>query len=207
MTIIFSTLGFNPDALTPLISHFPEVEKVIFYYSSEKKEEAVKAKKEIISICKAVGIDYQAIELKNYVDMVPMIKKMRKDLKRYDKSEVIFNITGGTKAMAGAGIIASILEGVKVVFNDWENKCIVEYPILKMRYEDTLTKKEKEILKYIMKKRGCRFADIIEDIKISKSTISYHLDRLEEKGFIERIPAKDNKREKIIRVKEIAELI
>jgi len=58
-----------------------------------------------------------------------------------------------------------------------------------------------------MKKKGCRFADIIEDIKISKSTISYHLDRLEEKGFIERIPAKDNKREKIIRVKEIAELI
>ena len=207
ITIIFSTLGFNPDALTPLISYFPEVKKVIFYYSSEKKKQAVDAKKEVVRVCRAVGIDCQAIELKNYVDMVPMIKRMRSDIRKYDRKEIIFNITGGTKAMAGAGIIASILEGVKLVFNDWENERIVEYPILKMRYEDTLTKKEKEILKYILKKGECRFSDIIEDIGISKSTVSHHLDRLEEKGFIERIPAKDSKREKIIRAKEVAELI
>jgi len=183
------------------------VKKVIFYYSSEKKTQVVKAKNAVIEICRSLSVDCQAIELKNYIDMVPMIKRMRSEIKKYDRREIVFNITGGTKAMAGAGIIASILEGVKLVFNDWENERIVEYPILKMRYEDTLTKKEKEILKYILKKGECRFADIIEDIGISKSTVSHHLDRLEEKGFIEKIPTKDSKREKIIRAKEVAELI
>ena len=167
----------------------------------------MEAKREIIRVCQAVGIECQAIELKNYVDMVPMIKRMRSDIRKYDRKEIIFNITGGTKAMAGAAIIASILEGVKLVFNDWENGRIVEYPILKMRYEDTLTKKEKEILRCILTKGECRPVDIIEDMGISKSTASYYLDRLEEKGFIERMPAKDNKREKIIRAKEVAKLI
>ncbi len=207
MTVIFSTLGFTPDALLPLITHFPDVEKVVFYYSTEKEERVVKAKEEVIKVCVSLTIPVEANELENYVDIIPMIKRMRDDLQQYERDNVVFNITGGTKAMAGAAIITSILEGIQVVFNDWENNRVVEYPVLRMRYEDTLTKRQKEILKYIHRKDECKFSEVVKSMGVSKSTISHHIRELEEKGFIERKAIKEDKREQIIRAKEVAELV
>ena len=60
--------------------------------------------------------------------------------------------------------------------------------ILKEKYSQNLIKEEKDIMKFLLKRKNCWTKELVKDLKISKVKLSRKLRNLEEKGLIERIP-------------------
>jgi DNA-binding MarR family transcriptional regulator len=213
MTVLFATLGFTPEAVKPVIAWIKDLEEVILFHSKHKKSE--KAMREIRNICRGLGVEFESHQVKDEYSLALSMREIKKVGGRYKDKEIIFNVTGGTKMLTSAGLLVCILEGIKAVYVRQKDDKVLEVPLLKMRYEDLLSEREKELLSLISTKcndkHECELSEIYKEKlskvkgegKVADSVITYYLDKLEGRGLIERVEGKD-KRSKLIKLKETA---
>lgn len=206
MVVIFGTLGWEPKALIPSIKTRDNVEKLVVYHSPDKK--GVKAYQQLWEYCGGIALPVEPYKLEDQFDLVKTAERIRKDLKAHTGKDVVFNVTGGTKVMASAALLACILEGVPVVYCNERTGAEMTLPLLQIKYEEFLTKPQKRVLQAI-KGLGdaCNAIDIANKTGLKKPTVSHHVKELEAKGLITVEPTKKDSRKKLIKLVESVNLL
>jgi len=210
MTILFGTLGFRSEALLPMIRATPDVEKVVFYH--DRHESSQKAKSEVCAYCESMGIKAVPVEVDDAFAFMQMAKRIRHDLRRYIKEGTkiaCFNIAGGTKLMSSAALLVSILEGIPATYVHDKTLEPFQLPLLRIRYADTLTSKQREVLRYLLDNRHKQLTEkqLADGLGVEKATMNHHVARLVEKGVVTLSPMKGDKRAKVVTVEPAVELL
>jgi CRISPR locus-related DNA-binding protein len=211
MVVLFATLGFTSQAVTPTLAWAKDLRKVVVFHSKHKK--SVEAMEELRKQCKAINVEFEPHRVDDEYSLVPLVKEMERVAREHNKENIIFNITGGTKMLSSAALLLCVLHSIDAVYTRETNGQILEVPLLKMIYEDLLNKKEKNILRIVAdncnnESRTCELSEIYGILKgrMNPSVIAYHLNKLEGMGLIERKEGK-NKKSRDVVLKESALLL
>ncbi len=217
MTVVFGTLGYRPKSLIPTIRSTPDVEKVVFYYGADKKDQDVvekvaAAKKAIIDYCAEMKIAVDAVELQDPFDFKGIVLKIRGDIrkhKREGKTIAVFNIAGGTRPASSAALLACILEGIPTVYVHDVTFEEVHLPLLKMEYGQVLSEEERQILRLLRKNRTKSLSevDLAKLLGKHKATVNHHLKNLVQKGAVRLERHPEDSRKKVVRIEESTELL
>ena len=217
MVAVFGTLGYRPKSLIPTIKSTPDVDKVVFYCGADKKDpEAVKkvaeAKKAVLDYCGKMNIAADAVELEDPFDFKRVALKIRSDIKKHKregKEIAVFNIAGGTRPTSSAALLTCILEGVPTVYVHDITYEEIQLPLLRMEYNQVLSREEREILKVLLKNRSKDITEVelARLVGKHKATINHHLRNLIKKGAVRLENHKSDSRKKIVRVEESTELL
>ena len=177
MTVVFGTLGFTPEKLVPTVTKHTNVTKLVFFHDKDARGKA--AAKRVKQFCKDRGLAAEAHEV-NAFDILECARQMRRAMKPYAREEIIFNLTGGTPVISSAATLVCILEGVRAVYIHEETKAEVSLPLLTIRYDAILNDAQRRVLRHVAesKQRACTQADIVRALKLSPSTVSYHVKNL-----------------------------
>ena len=168
MVVIFGTLGYRPKSLIPTIRSTPNVDKVVFYYGidpadKEASSKVPEARKGVVDYCKNMKIAVDPVELPDVYDFKNIAMRIRNDIrkhKRDGKEIAVFNIAGGTKPTSSAALLACILEGIPTVYVHDRTYEEIHLPLLRMEYNEVLSKEEQEILRPLLKNRTTELPDV-----------------------------------------------
>lgn len=217
MVAIFGTLGYRPKSLIPTIRSTPNVEKVVFYYGidHEDKDAVAKvpeARKSVIEYCRTMKIAVDAVELPDVYDFKNIAMRIRNDIrkhKREGKEIAVFNIAGGTKPTSSAALLACILEGVPTVYVHDRTYEEIHLPLLRMEYNEVLSKEEQEILKTLSRNRTKNLTevDLASLVNKHKATVNHHIKNLVSKGAVRLERHSEDARKKVVRIEESSELL
>ncbi len=211
MVVIFGTVGSNPKVLIPTLRVREDIEKVVYYFAKDDEREKVSEKtaKVLQEYCERRMIKYEAKALDSSVDLLKIAKKIRTDLSQYKSrdSDIVFNVTGGTKVMASAALLACILEGIHAVYVNEDTKDEVELPLILYEYKSNLSNAQRKILEAVHRLgNNCNLTEISNDTKLKKSTLSYHIAGLKRMGLIS-IEESADLREKRIKILPAVEIM
>ena len=217
MAVVFGTLGYRPKSLIPSLRSTKDVEKLVFYFGADRNDpeaprKVSEASRTMVDYCSKMGIAVDPVELKDPFDFKGIATRIRKDLRKH-KSEgkeiAVFNIAGGTRPTSSAALLACILEGVPTVYIHDVTYEEVRLPLLKMEYDQVLSKEEKEILRFLARDQGLRVTEVELASKLGKhkATMNHHIKNLVKKGAVrlERHPT--DQRKKVVRVEDSTELL
>ncbi|OGS57004.1 MAG: hypothetical protein A3K60_03955 [Euryarchaeota archaeon RBG_19FT_COMBO_56_21] len=217
MVVIFGTLGYRPKSLIPTIRSTPNVEKVVFYYGidhadKEASSKVPEARKSVIDYCKNMKIAVDPVELPDVYDFKNIAMRIRNDIrkhKREGKEIAVFNIAGGTKPTSSAALLACILEGVPTVYVHDRTYEEIHLPLLRMEYNEVLSKEEQEILRTLSKNRSKDLTEVelASLLNKHKATVNHHIKNLISKGAVRLEKHNEDARKKIVRIEESAELL
>jgi len=217
MAVVFGTLGYRPKSLIPTLRSTQGVDKLVFYYGADKSDpeaegKVSEARRVVVDYCAKIGIAVDPVELKDPFDFKGIASRIRKDLrkhKREGKEIAVFNIAGGTRPTSAAALLVCILEGVPTVYIHDVTYEEVRLPLLKMEYDQILSKEEKEILRFLSKTDGTDVTEVELASKLGKhkATMNHHVKNLVRKGAVrlERHPS--DQRKKVVRIEDSTELL
>src|SRR5205823_2984590 len=99
-----------------------------------------------------------------------------------------FNIAGGTRLMSSAALLVCILEGIPATYVHDETYRELALPLLRMTYGEGLTRKQREVLAFLVKNHEKSFSEtaLARALGVHKATMNHHLRKLESMGTIER---------------------
>ena len=82
-------------------------------------------------------------------------------------------------------------------------------PLLRIKYSETLTTKQREILRYLIDHRDAELSEkeLADAIGVEKATINHHVSKLVEKGIVTLVSKKGDRRAKIVKVESAVELL
>jgi hypothetical protein len=183
MTVLFGTLGFTPEKFTPTIRSRDDVESVVLFY--DKDERSHQARQVVVSFCQELEIPVESIEVDAF-DLVEAAVPIRRTMQRFDRTQILFNVTGGTKILASAAMLACILEGVRAIYIHDTTHDEVSLPLLTIKYEDYLSDQVKRVLAHIHKNPGCSPADVGQAVGSAKPTVTHHVKRLIDYGLVQK---------------------
>lgn len=206
MVTIFATLGWEPKSVIPSIKSRDNVEELIVYCSPDKKGEA--AWQKLWEYCSSIDLSVKPVKLKDQFDLIKIANEIRKDLKKCSGKDVIFNITGGTKVMSSAALLACILEGIPAVYCNEKTGKEEPLPLMQIKYEDFLSEQQKKILK-IIKELGenCTAVGVAKKANLKKATVAHHAKELADRGLISIETSKEDSRKKYLKLVESVELL
>lgn len=191
MTVLFGTLGWRPQSLIPSIRSTEGLDRVLFYHSDHAKSRDARGK--VMEFCRTLGVAANGVELSVAFDLLESAGRMREDVRKERSSgaEVRFNIAGGTRLMSSAALLVCILEGIPATYVHDDTYREIPLPLLRLRYGESLTKKQREVLRFLVKNRERLFSEtaLARALGVHKATMNHHLRRLEAAGAVER--AKD----------------
>jgi len=210
MTVLFGTLGFRSEALLPAIKATSDVEKVVFYH--DHHDSSLKAKSEVCSYCETLGIKAVPIPVDDAFDFLQLAKEMKQDVRRYRRegSEIAcFNIAGGTKLMSSAALLIGILEGIPATYVHDRTLQPFHLPLLRIKYSETLTPKQREILRYLIDHKNSELTEreLADAVGVKKATINHHVSKLVEKGVVTLTAKKGDRRVKVVKAEPAVELL
>lgn len=191
---------------------YPAIDKIYLLHSIETKSIANQIKTRL-NRTDSVEVIFRKIEPFNLKDIVEKII----EIGRAEKANNIFvNITGGTNIMAGAACAASFFIGAQAYYvldrkktvNQPRNKMLVELPVPKIPFYDTLDPVQREIL-HILNKKGdiCSNSYLREEIRISPQLLSYHIKTLKKQNLIELIQDSTDSRKTLVKIKDSGRLL
>lgn len=206
MTVVFGTLGFTPEKLVPTVTKHPSVTKLVFFHDKDPRGKA--AAKRVKDFCKERGLSVESHEV-NAFDILECAGQMRQALRPYPREEVIFNLTGGTPVISSAATLVCILEGVRAVYIHEVTKEEVSLPLLMVRYDTILNDAQRRVLRHVAKSkdRECTQAEIVKALKLSPSTVSYHVKNLCAQQLLHAEPDEEDTRSLRIRILPSATLL
>src|SRR5207247_4000284 len=102
--------------------------------------------------------------------------------------DVRFNVAGGTRLMSSAALLVCILEGIPATYVHDETYRELALPLLRMTYGEGLTRKQRDVLAFLVKNREKSFSEtaLARALGVHKATMNHHLRKLESMGTIER---------------------
>ncbi|HIJ16899.1 MAG TPA: MarR family transcriptional regulator [Thermoplasmata archaeon] len=217
MAVVFGTLGYRPKSLIPTLRSTQDVDKLVFYFGADKSDpeaegKVSEARKAVVDYCAKMGIAVDPVELTDPFDFKGIASRIRKDLrkhKREGKEIAVFNIAGGTRPTSSAALLVCILEGVPTVYIHDVTYEEVRLPLLKIEYDQVLSKEEKEILRFLSSTGGTDVTEVELASKLGKhkATMNHHVKNLVRKGAVrlERHPS--DQRKKVVRIEDSTELL
>jgi len=191
LTVLFGTLGWRPQSLIPSIRSTEGLERVVFYHSEHAKSRDARGK--VMEFCRSLGVAANGVELSDAFDLIQCAFRIREDVRkeRISTADIRFNIAGGTRLMSSAALLVCILEGIPATYVHDDTYREIPLPLLRIRYGEALTAKQREVLAFLVKNREKHFSEtgLARALGVHKATMNHHLRRLEAAGAVER--AKD----------------
>ena len=210
MTVLFGTLGWRPQSLTPSIKSTEGLERIVFYHSAHDKSRAARAK--ILEFCDLRGIQATPVELGDAFNLLDIARTIREDIAKArgaGVSSIRFNIAGGTRLMSSAALLVCILEGIPTTYVHDETHEEIQLPLLKMNYAERISPKQRAILAYLVAHRGKETNEtgLARALGIHKSTMNHHVRQLVAKGVVEVVPIPRDARAHSVRAAPGSELL
>src|SRR5437016_476482 len=189
MTVLFGTLGWRPQSLMPSIKSTEGLERVVFYHSAHEKSRAARGK--VLEYCNTLGVPVTPVELSDAFNLFQIADRIREDVAKARKdgsTPIRFNIAGGTRLMSSAALLVCILAGIPTTYVHDETYEEIALPLLRMTYGEGLTRKQREVLAFLVKNREKSFSEtaLARALGVHKATMNHHLRKLESMGTIER---------------------
>lgn len=217
MAVVFGTLGYRPKSLIPTLRSTQDVEKLVFYFGADKNDpdagrKVSDARKTVVDYCVKMGVAVEPVELRDPFDFKEIATRIRKDLrkhKREGKEIAVFNIAGGTRPTSSAALLVCILEGVPTVYIHDVTYEEIHLPLLKMEYDQVLSKEEKEILRFLSRNRGSDVTEVELASKLGKhkATMNHHIKNLVRKGAVRLERHPQDQRKRVVKVEDSTELL
>ena len=188
MTVLFGTLGWRPQSLLPSIRSTSHLDRVAFYHSDHAKSRDARAK--VVEFCRGLGVPCTAVEVSDAYDLLQVAGQIRADVRKEKSAgtDLRFNIAGGTRLMSSAALLVCILEGIPATYVHDETYRELALPLLRMTYGEGLTRKQREVLAFLVKNHEKSFSEtaLARALGVHKATMNHHLRKLESMGTIER---------------------
>jgi len=161
-------VGDYIDELFVGVREFP-TEKVILICPTEKIEQAETAKEGLDKF----RIPTRIVEISGNV-WEEMFKEVAK-LKKYEKGEIIIQVSTGDRESRCAATSAAFVNGLKAFGVDGNKPFML--PVLKFSYYSLLTEKKMKMLKILYKSKDCcaSLDQLSKLAKMSLPLISYHI--------------------------------
>src|SRR3972149_10277440 len=120
MTTLVSTPGFPPAKRLPAVIPIGRVDKVVIYHAPgeppAKETSARRALENILAALKGSPLRVEPRRLPHPWRVPEMLEAMLEDIRRERPDHCVFNLTGGTKAMAVAATLACVLTGTRAIY-------------------------------------------------------------------------------------------
>lgn len=208
MTVIVATIGFTPGKVQPVLQREEDKEELVLFHDKDKDGKSKRAAVEASLEARKLDIPTRLIEIDAF-DLVDSSRLIRNEIRkrRADGKDVVVSIAGGTRVLASAALLASILEGVRVVHVNEQTNEPVTLPLLKLSASEILNDKQRRVLRFIREHPACLQREIAASFKLSKGTVSHHVQRLKRQGLVDAHPDKEDARSERLRVVPSAELL
>ncbi len=201
MTVLFGTLGWRPQSFLPSIRSTENLERVVFYHSDHAKSRDARSK--VMDFCRSLGVPASAIEVSDAYDLLRLAGRIRADVREEKTAgaDLRFNIAGGTRLMSSAALLVCILEGIPATYVHDETYEEIPLPLLRITYGEGLTKKQREVLLFLVRNRDKDFTEtgLARALSVHKATMNHHVRELEAKGAVERQADPSDARQLIIK--------
>ncbi len=190
MATLLSTLGFTPDKLLPAVIAQGGVRKLIIYYApgetEAKEKKAADALARVMERLKDSRLKVERVRLPHPWRVPEMLERMLEDLRREGPDHCVFNLTGGTKAMAVAATLACVLTGVRAVYVPEESAepGPVDLPLPRLLLKPVLTRQRTKVLRAMAEREYSSQAELAKAVKLAESTVFYHLGQLKAAGAV-----------------------
>ena len=122
---------------------------------------------------------------------------------------VRLSVSGGTKILVNAAILAAFLEGIPATYVHDDTYQEIPLPLLRITYGEGLTAKQREVLTFLVKNREKDFTEtaLARALGVHKATMNHHLRELDAKGAIERLPDAKDARKLVIKPASAMDLL
>ena len=192
MEIHIATVGLTKEPILQGVNAYP-IDKLILLHSNDDKSK--ENSHEIASAVKELKIECEIAEVDAF-DLEDVLISIMNIHKKYAQEDLSINLTGGTKVMASAALLAGYILGLRVYYiqdgsidknkGKYIKERTIELPVPRVNIHD-LEQTQKDILSYIFKEGGrLEKANTVlhEVLKITKQNASYHLKQLTKKDLI-----------------------
>ncbi|UJG40385.1 MAG: DUF6293 family protein [Candidatus Heimdallarchaeum aukensis] len=181
------TVGLTPKPIIEGINAY-QIDDIFLLYNEGSKTEA----NSIRALTEKLFINCTLVEVDKF-DLEDVVVKILSIIKKNIGNRIHINITGGTKIMSSAGVIAGFFSGSEIYYikepknNDPLSDRIIKLPIPKVQLDD-IKDNAKKILTLILERGGkiCSANSEISDVlNIRPQLVSYYINKLEKENLIE----------------------
>jgi len=183
MTVIMATVGFTPAKVHPLLRAEEQKEELVLFHDRDPAGKSRRAAEEAAAEAHRLRIPVRFIAIDAF-DLVQGCQQIRGEIRKRAGSEVVVGIAGGTKVLASAALLASILEGRRVVHVNEKTNEVQPLPLLRLRAEEVLHPRQRRVLRWVHEHPGCTQRQLAEALGLTKGTVSHHVRGLKEQGLV-----------------------
>lgn len=197
---LFATIGYEPRSILPtILAHYVK-HVILFHFDDGEPREARAAARKLAKDLKALDVSCEPVELQDGFDFARCLDEILHQAKRVQGdpgSDLIFDITGGTKVTALAAFSVAWILGKPVVYNvesrpDAPN---VRIPIEGLQDHASVGPKTEEVLRALLAmppdargERSASPAELQGSVRLKRaSTVVFHVNRLEKMGALRRV--------------------
>ena len=190
MVTLLSTLGFTPDKLLPAVIDQGGVRKLIIYYApgetDAKEKKAADALARVLDRLKDSRLKIEKARLPHPWRVPEMLERFLDDIRREVPQHCVFNLTGGTKAMAVAATLACVLTGVRAVYvpEESEDPAPIDLPLPRLLLKPVLTPQRIKVLRALAGREYSSQRELAKAVRMAESTVFYHLTQLRAAGAV-----------------------
>ena len=191
MTTLLSTLGFTPDKLLPAVIAIGRVDKVVIYHAPgetpAKETSARRALENVLAALKGFPLRVEPRRLPHPWRVPEMLEAMLEDIRRERPDHCVFNLTGGTKAMAVAATLACVLTGTRAIYVPEESPDPkpVPLPLPALRLTSPLSDRRARVLRALVETKYLSQAALATAVKLAESTVHHHLREMRRASLVE----------------------
>jgi CRISPR locus-related DNA-binding protein len=186
MTVIMATVGFTPGKIQPIIDREDDKEELVLFYDKDSKENAGRSKQAARTLeaeARKLGMAVTLREMDAF-DLVACCQEIRKEMRKRDGRDIVVSIAGGARVLSSAALLASILEGKRVVHLNERTNEVQSLPMLRLAAEEVLSPQQRRVLLHIRDHPGTLQRELAQVLKLTKGTVSHHVQGLKQQGLV-----------------------
>jgi CRISPR locus-related DNA-binding protein len=206
MTVIMATVGFSPGKVHPILRSEEDKEEVVLFHDKDHEGRSKKAAQEAAEQARKLGVPVHLVETDAF-DLVRSCQQVREQIRKRAGKDVVVSIAGGTRVLGSAALLASILEGVRVVHIHEKTNEPQPLPMLKLKADEVLSPEQRRVLQHVFAHPGCQQRDIAAKLDLSKGTVSHHVRGLKDQGLVRAEPDEQDARSERLHAVASAELL
>lgn len=187
---ILGTLGFHEGKFLPAVLALPDVREVHLYSAPGETEASNRASQAAVrrvqKALAAARIPVHVTRLPDPYAIARMLPRFIEDLRRLGPKECVFNVTGGTKAMAVAAALACLVTGTRAVYvpEDSDRHDLIDLPLPALAVTSLLTPGQARVLGALDTGDYRSESELAKALRLAPATVSYHLGKLRSLGAV-----------------------
>lgn len=209
MTVIMATVGFTPAKVQPVIDREDEKEELVLFFDKDSKDNpgrSRRAAQELADSAQKLGLPCKLVPLDAF-DLVQCCQHIRREIRKREGKEVVLTISGGTRVLSSAALLASILEGKRAVHISERDNAVTTLPLLRLEAGKVLNASQRRVLSFIRDHPNCQQREIAAALKLTKGTVSHHVQRLKQQKLLTADEDRDDARSERLRAVPSADLL